>query len=259
MKKIDIKRWISAVAVMALVGNASAAIVLFDDFEDDTIGSGPPAIGGSNVGGGYTVNSGTIPVVANPETLGNTSSQVIQAGGNTVDFNRLFAAFYGGNMLINGMTISYDFYHANAGVNNNDSIRVGVSYDGLDNDLLIRTDPDGGFVLDGNDQAPTTDFGVGVWQKFTGTYTETGVNTYDLTWSITNLETSASINGVQAVATTSAEAVGLLFLLVDPSNGDDYLGYVDNVSVDAIPEPATLGLVGLLGGGLLFIRRRLML
>lgn len=36
-------------------------------------------------------------------------------------------------------------------------------------------------------------------------------------------------------------------------------GLVDNVSVTAIPEPATMGLLAAFGGGLLFIRRKLMM
>lgn len=35
--------------------------------------------------------------------------------------------------------------------------------------------------------------------------------------------------------------------------------YLDNVGISAVPEPATLGLVALFGGGLLFIRRRFMI
>ena len=34
---------------------------------------------------------------------------------------------------------------------------------------------------------------------------------------------------------------------------------IDNVTVTAIPEPATLGMVALFGGGILFIRRKLMI
>jgi hypothetical protein len=35
--------------------------------------------------------------------------------------------------------------------------------------------------------------------------------------------------------------------------------YVDNMRLEVIPEPATLGLVGLVGAGMLFIRRRFMI
>ena len=35
--------------------------------------------------------------------------------------------------------------------------------------------------------------------------------------------------------------------------------YIDDVTVSAIPEPATLGMVAAFGGGILFIRRKLMI
>ncbi len=44
------------------------------------------------------------------------------------------------------------------------------------------------------------------------------------------------------------------------TRADFDLGYVvDDISVSAIPEPATLGMVGLVSGAMLFIRRRLMI
>ena len=39
---------------------------------------------------------------------------------------------------------------------------------------------------------------------------------------------------------------------------DAWVGF-DNVRLDAIPEPATLGMVALFGGGIIFIRRNRML
>ena len=40
------------------------------------------------------------------------------------------------------------------------------------------------------------------------------------------------------------------------SHGDKLDGYIDNVTITNIPEPATLGLLGLFGAGLLMFRRR---
>ncbi len=42
-------------------------------------------------------------------------------------------------------------------------------------------------------------------------------------------------------------------------HGDRVDGYVDNVVITNIPEPATLGLIGIAGAGLLFARRRFMI
>jgi hypothetical protein len=35
--------------------------------------------------------------------------------------------------------------------------------------------------------------------------------------------------------------------------------HIDDVSITAIPEPATLGMVAMLGGGILWIRKRFMI
>ncbi len=43
------------------------------------------------------------------------------------------------------------------------------------------------------------------------------------------------------------------------SHGDKLDGYIDNVTITNIPEPATIGLVGIAGAGLLFARRRFMI
>ena len=43
------------------------------------------------------------------------------------------------------------------------------------------------------------------------------------------------------------------------SNAGGQTGYLDNLSIVAIPEPATLGLIGVFGGGMLFIRRKFMM
>ena len=67
--------------------------------------------------------------------------------------------------------------------------------------------------------------------------------------------------GLGLVGTTAAGATGFTVNIDDnelagpSSNRIDYIG----VAYQAIPEPATLGMVALFGGGILFIRRRLMI
>ncbi len=58
-----------------------------------------------------------------------------------------------------------------------------------------------------------------------------------------------------ATADAAANAAYLvMYRSADPVNGQQRL---DNVRLDTIPEPATLGLIGLFGAGILFVRRRL--
>ncbi|HKL20253.1 MAG TPA: PEP-CTERM sorting domain-containing protein, partial [Tichowtungia sp.] len=61
-------------------------------------------------------------------------------------------------------------------------------------------------------------------------------------------------DGTDPLNTTSAlAAVG--FISTSNSEGLDYA--VDNISVEVIPEPATVGMFGVFGAALLLIRRRL--
>ena len=211
--------------------------VLREDFEDDTVGLNP-AIGGMNIGDPYGNFFNEATVQANPEANGNTSAKVLRGGGVATDYGRAKCMFAGGVQLIDGMTVAYDFYSSQVGLNVNDGLRVSFlsSTDTLD--CYLRNDPTGLIKLDGNDQVETN-YGPGVWQHFTATFTQTAANTYDLAWSITNMETSASVGGTQSVVFASAfagEAAGVQFEFVDVDNtADDYYAYADNITVTVAP------------------------
>lgn len=63
----------------------------------------------------------------------------------------------------------------------------------------------------------------------------------------------------------TASTMEVFFIFVDDGFGgtpDQAAGttmYLDNVQLDVIPEPATMGLLAVFGGGLLFIRNRFMI
>ena len=59
-----------------------------------------------------------------------------------------------------------------------------------------------------------------------------------------------------SVVVGSSESISIY---LDDVTGNDDRSWYDGVGYEAIPEPATLGMVALFGGGLLVIRRRLMI
>lgn len=114
-----------------------------------------------------------------------------------------------------------------------------------------------------------------VWEGNASTLTDYNLNTGD--------EYTSSAQGVAAAGiqlssgTTGAQSVDLTFDMsgyaVSDITGYDYLGVfisrnsagatpmatINDITVTAIPEPATLGLISAFGMGILFVRRRFMI
>jgi hypothetical protein len=66
------------------------------------------------------------------------------------------------------------------------------------------------------------------------------------------------VNGVQAnnlTFSTTASNPGSLTSVVFTTSGNDATGAMDNVYIN-VPEPASIASVGMIGGGLLFVRRK---
>ena len=246
MKKM---KWIMIALMVA--GMAQAATVFFEDFEDDTIAA-RPAIGGTNIGNPYgAFNNNTEYVRANPAASGNTSAQVLRGGGAVTDISQVRTQFAGGSQLIDGMTVSFDFYVTPNALSGNSGVNfclMGVPAGGS---ALIKNRSTGGTVnIDGLLQKQTH-YGASVWQHFTGTYTaiDSKALTYQLVWSITNLETAASIGGTNRLAAFSTKfaggvASGVFFEIQDVSdNATDFYGYIDNITVTATPKAVIIGML----------------
>ncbi|MCB1091527.1 MAG: hypothetical protein KDL87_08345, partial [Verrucomicrobiae bacterium] len=238
-----IKRIFLPLLFAASASSASAAMDLFsDDFQDDSIGT-PPAITGSNVGDSFSPVAGSITVGANPETNGNTSSQVLRGGGVAANQNQIHAFFDGGSTSIAGITVAFDFYVSSSAGNSSDGVRFGLYNEaGNNNGYYWRFDRVGASIGYLNTATGNTHAGSDIWQRFSVTYAAGGAaGTYDLAWSVTNLETgsvvaSGTIPGTNAFA--DGLAAGLILEVNDTNNGNDFLGYIDNVLVTA-PEPTS--------------------
>jgi hypothetical protein len=102
--------------------------------------------------------------------------------------------------------------------------------------------------IDVFDGAVTVGTGDGdlVDQTLNVVYTTANNGWTKTTYNFTATSTSATLRFIDQGLVTDATS----------SAGGDQL--IDSVSITAIPEPATLGLITAFGGGILFIRRRLM-
>lgn len=113
------------------------------------------------------------------------------------------------------------------------------------------------FWLSANTLSNPTKYDTGIawdtaYHTLTTTITKSGTpNVFDVTADLDGQTTSFAVthSGLYGGATAYA---GFRYR----GNQD---GNVDSFSVSSIPEPATLGLIGLFGGSMLFIRRRFMM
>ncbi len=216
------------------------AVVFHEDFEDESVGDNP-ALGGANIGGSYLFESGSADVRTNPESFGNVSARVLR-GGNVASNSNAWTGFFGRAVEIDGMHLEFDFYSGADGSDDGDSVRVAlVGSGGGERSTFIRNDRDGLIRLSGEDQT-VTNFGPDAWQRFRGTFQAVAPGDYLLDWQLTNLETNETRGGTLPVDLTSSSfpdatrAEGVFLEIFDPSDADDYLGYLDNVTV-TIPEP----------------------
>jgi hypothetical protein len=158
------------------------------------------------------------------------------------------------------MTLSYDFYNG-TGTHGDDGVRVALqNFDNTADGFWIRNDRDGLIRINGTDIVGQSNAGENVWQRFSGGFTlaEGETAKFDFAWTLTDLETSSVIaSGTQLNQGFfgNPTSAGLAFQVADTVDGTNFQGYLDNVSVTAIPEPASLGFVALAGGAMLWIRR----
>jgi hypothetical protein len=285
----------------ALQQAAQAVVVYSDDFQDEVLATTFPAIGGSNVGDPYVAfdspsagsanifkTRGTLTVTVNPEVNGNTSSQVLRGvrenSTTAPQFVRVAAPFAGGIAPLDGLTLSVDIYNPTpVTANTANGMRIGFisTNDPLFTtpfgsrptstftvrDLFTFVETDTTFQIDGTPDVGVN-YGADTWQNFSMTLalsddilTTTTVE-YTANWKLTNLETTATINGSKIVGIANnfdslgVAARGLMFEFAGTSNN---VAYVDNVSVTAIPEPTAYlfgSLASCLGGLGWFLRRK---
>lgn len=244
--------------------NVIQSSIFQEDFEDDspldTTNSGlalnedVDGLGEdqADIGLSYSAFAGEYQIRVNPETLGNTSSQVLfmnQIGSGTQD-DQFINALFENVTLVNGLEVQFDFYSTALSASNldgNDSVRLYLlGSDQTSVNAEIRLDRDGDFYVDGvaeNSASPVQD----AWQRFRGIFQETGTpGEYDLSWTLTNLETASEVSGSNTVNLNDGDwalngldftqASGVRLYVRDRKNAESYLAYFDNIDIGFIPS-----------------------
>ena len=266
---------LTAVAMAALLGSlsANAALVAFDDFDAGALAPdagdinnnihirqapAPMATWSSYSPGGSPGANTMVLDTASPFGVVMYVGLTAAAGGDhaTTHMNTDFGAALGGNEW----SISYDEYRqgndgAGGGWGGWAGLFIGdtIGY-GADFGLLLR--PDGAFsVLNG-----TTAVASGGAGSLSG---NDALYATSVTFDEVANTVSVSQNGVEfenlALTLTGASRYVQFRTHFDGSaTGTAQIDiFRDNLLIDAVPEPATLGLFGLIGGGMLWIRKRM--
>lgn len=247
------RHFIAIVSTFCLVASASAQVTIYDSggFEGYSLGAlnGQDGWGTSSfMAGNMPGGSGTADIVtgAGEQTLGNQSLRlhVDDVVGDTINIDLPFADLVAAGYT--EVTASMDIYRENDGWNSN------LWYWGAGNN------PTYGLQWDASGSATTLPVGFG------GAGTATvldGWATLSVTWNFVTGDAIGDYNGLHTVLandpTSYNEFNGWHMHLIrenaDPGRGAETL-WIDNLTVTAIPEPATLALFGI--GALAMLRRR---
>ncbi len=174
---------------------------------------------------------------------------------------------FAGGALTVGQSVSIDYTH-NTNIDNGQAIGIRM-LDGANNEVsyeFIGGDLNYSKYDTGSGVFAATDKQYDNFDIYQVVFTLTGANSYDMTvseGSITDAGYKPSEDGNPDVGSVIASWSGTFTgssisgIQVFTEGGNDSDQWFDNLAV--IPEPATIGLVGLFGVGMLFVRRRLVL
>jgi hypothetical protein len=220
---------------LMIAGAAQAAVIAYDNFATDGAldgSSGGSGFSDSWSGGSYTVSTGVVNGSgASFRTLstefGSTgevwmSFDAVRNSGSSYGFVSLFDG--GTERLIVGDWFGQDEWSME--VKGGSRYNTSIDNSGTYRTAVVKLSLDTG--------------GVDLWVG------DDAVTAIDITAAADISATGATLAGVDSIRIGNGMDVSVGGLIL----GDTYQ------DVNAIPEPATLGLIGVFGGGLLFIRRR---
>jgi len=257
---------LTAVAMVALLGSlaANAAIVAYDDFDAGALAPlageinnnihirqapAPMATWSSYATGGFGTNS--ILDTAGPfGIVMHTSLNAVNGNYVTTQMNTDFGPALAGNEW----SISYGEYRqASVAWGGWAGLFVGETGGfGADFGLILR--PDGAYSVF-NGGAEIAVGGAGALEGDDALYTTSvtfneALNTVSLSQNGVEFENLAlTLNGTGRIVQFRTHIDGPPTAVVDV--------FRDNLLIETIPEPATLGLFALIGGGMLWIRKRM--
>lgn len=97
------------------------------------------------------------------------------------------------------------------------------------------------------------------WYRFVGAYSPNGTDDDSLVLTVTEFDGSTVLDMTTTIQNNKDSYNSLLFNWNVPATSSGSEFYIDNVMIESIPEPATLGMVAVFGAGILVIRRRFMM
>ena len=241
------KSIIFTLASLGAVGMANAAIVAADDFESNSTAGGSGWVGDWTISGGnYMAGTGLIDGTYSLGLFGQANvasrlvSPTISTSGDLVTIGWSLRAGWdvagnGGSEI--GMNI----------LNSSSSVLLTLKFVAGTTSLTLN---DGG-----NDFARSITFSEGSVYDFTFT-SAIGASSYSFTVNRDNgAETDAGNNFAYQAGRTTNNIGGLQFFVTAPT-GEGNDGFLDSVSVAAVPEPSHAMLAGLGALGLALRRRR---
>lgn len=239
---------VMAFCVVGVCVNTTIAAVLFDDFETGDFSGLESAVANS-----WSVNSPNPPnveaaVVSDGALAGQHSLRLFDdsATGSSAGAVGLFAGTKGNSLLrltfLSQVTPLGDNYSAHMILRQELDPRVHIRW--FNDERLQYRNAAGAWITYGN-------FAPGATQQFTLLYDEqsTAVSIWVDGQLLLDNETAA----VRGDAAEGVDRISFSSGIVGSSQVDWYL---DNIQLEVLPEPTTLALVGLVGGILLFTRRK---
>jgi len=233
-------------AQAAYVVNLTTSTDLFyADFENGTVGSAPTT--GSPTPGTWSTNTG---LVYDFSTTGVNAFEGVKFGGPTPTGNLTSATLASGTSAGQTIRLSFAFYFTKGqGFDENVNYWVGQirlrgsGGAGATNDNIFIPEfwSDGSIISNGVTLNQT--FNMDAW------------NTFFFTYTLGSSSATVSVNGGMETITNTAPGVGAIRNFHNQLTTLNFRGreYPGSFYVDAIPEPASLALIGL--GGLLMLRR----
>jgi len=228
-----IKRYIALLTFAALAMTSQAALMTLNnaDFETDPANAAVVS-GWDELLGSGSATLERFSTQANL-TTGTKALAIQSRDGNILQQAFLTSEVVAGDYPL-GFTVEFDYGWRNENTTSPMSIQVALI------NLTATTDVNAPVII----SSQTVDFGLG------------DVDASNV-WSTLGIDHQVSLVD-SSLAGDAGDTLGLAFIVVG-ANSYSPTAWIDNVSVNTIPEPATLGMVALFGGGIVFIRRRLMM
>lgn len=241
---------LAGVARAAVIADYSTDFTSADGFSDGTAANG---VDGWATRAQHTTTAtesyGAMLLGSNGGAMAHAGSGGSLAVGETLRFN--VDVFYTGNTQNNRLRIGLR--------------ETGTATGGVNAGLELNQDAQGDYVIAGYSTGGTHDFGAEQDTGFDVVYGQANgesiqiditksatADEFDIDWVFKTQ--SGSFTVVNASLYADTEIYGAMNY-----NGPTAEAYVDSYSHAVIPEPATIGMVGIFGGAMLFIRRRFML